>query len=59
MYEAGEGVAPAGVDRLLQLQQSVRMEAGQPTLRRANTDDERDVDTAAPGATYVKSETQR
>ena len=41
MYEAGEGVAPAGVDRRPNASstKSVRMEADtrQPTMRRANT----------------------
>ena len=54
MYEAGEGVAPAGVDRLLQrIQHTVRAHGGRHppahTASRTHVDDERDVDTAAPG----------
>ena len=54
MYEAGEGVAPAGVDRLLQrIQHKVRAHGGRHPpahhASRKHVDDERDVDTAAPG----------
>ena len=54
MYEAGEGVAPAGVDRLLQrIQHTVRAHGGRHppahTASRTHVDNERDVDKAAPG----------
>ena len=54
MYEAGEGVAPAGVDRLLQrIQHKVRAHGGRHppahNASRKHVDDERDVDKAAPG----------
>ena len=63
MHEAGEGVAPAGVDRLLQrIQHKVRAHGGRHppahNASRTHVDDERDVDKAAQVATYVKSETQ-
>ena len=54
MYEAGEGVAPAGVDRLLQrIQHAVRAHGGRHPpahhASRKHVDDERDVNKAAPG----------
>ena len=54
MYEAGEGVVPASVDRLLQrIQHEVRAHGGRHppahNASRKHVDDERDVDEAAPG----------
>ena len=54
MYEAGEGVAPAGVERLLQrIQHKVRAHGGRHppahNASRKHVDDERDVDKADNG----------